>query len=427
MDGALIMLIAFFALLFLGMPIAISIGIATALALFASDMPLTFISHIVYSSLDSFVFLAIPLFIMAGYVMEVGGLSIRIVNFASSLVGGVTGGLGIVTVLACMFFASISGSSPATVAAIGSMMIPSMVKRGYSYTFSGGLTACAGSLGIMIPPSIPMIIYAISADLSIGRMFIAGIVPGILIGTGLIVVTVLISWRRGYAGSEKRFEWRRVGQTAWAGKWALLTPVIVLGGIYSGIFTPTEAACVTVLYALVVSLFIYRDMRWRDLYNVVARSAMTSGCVMIILGFAMAFARYLTIMQIPQEVAEMLLEITTNGTLIILMFIVLITITGMFMDTTAQILIYTPLLLPVLVQLGIDPYHFGIILIIGTELGLITPPVGVNVFIAKTISETRLIDLSRSIIPFVVSMLMIQIALVFLPDVVTALPNLLFD
>ena len=426
MDGTALMFVTFFVLLFLGMPIAIAIGMSTAVALLFSGIPLTFLSQVAFSALDSFVFLAIPLFIMAGFIMEVGGLSRRIVDFASSLVGRVTGGLAVVTVLACMFFASISGSSPATVAAIGAMMIPSMVRRGYSAEFAGGLTACAGSLGIMIPPSIPMIIYAISADLSIGRMFISGVVPGLLIGFGLIVVAVVISIRRGYRGSDDPFSWRRVGKTAWDGKWALLTPVVVLGGIYSGVFTPTEAACVTVIYALVVSLFVYRDMRLKDLYEITSRSAMTTGTVMIILGFAMAFARYLTIMQIPNEVASLILQVTDNPTVILLFFIVMITITGMFMDTTAQILIYTPLLLPVLVKLGVDPYHFGIILVVGTELGLITPPVGVNVFIAKTISESRLIDLAVSILPFVASMLLIQVALVFLPQIVAFLPDLFY-
>ncbi|SJZ66213.1 TRAP transporter large permease [Consotaella salsifontis] len=426
MSGTTIMLGTFFVLLFLGMPIAITIGISTALALMVSGMPIAFISQLAFSSLDSFVFLAIPLFIMAGYVMEVGGLSRRIVDFASSLIGRVTGGLGIVTVLACMFFAAISGSSPATVAAIGTMMIPSMVRRGYDANFAGGLTACAGSLGIMIPPSIPMIVYAISADLSIGKMFVAGVVPGALIGAGLIAVAFFLALRRGYKGSDQPFSWRRVARTGWDGKWALLTPIVVLGGIYSGVFTPTEAACVTVVYTLIVSLFIYKDMRLRDLYVITSRSAMTTGTVMIILGFAMAFARYLTIMQVPNEVAEFILQITDNPTVIMLMFVVMIFITGMFMDTTAQILIYTPLLLPVLVKLGVDPYHFGIILIVGTELGLITPPVGVNVFIAKTISGTRLVDLALSIIPFVASMLIIQILMVFLPQIVTFVPNLLY-
>jgi C4-dicarboxylate transporter DctM subunit len=417
---------SFLFLLAVGMPIAISIGISTALALYVSGLPLNLIAQLVYSSLDNFVFLAIPLFIVAGYVMEVGGLSQRIVQFAYSLVGRVTGGLGIVTVLACIFFAAISGSSPATVAAIGSMMIPSMIRSGYSAKYAGGLTACAGSLGIMIPPSIPMIIYAITADISIGRMFICGVIPGLMLGTGLMIVAYVLARMNGYRGSGQPFEWSRVVKTFNEGKWALLTPVIVLGGIYSGVFTPTEAACVTVLYTLFVSLFIYKDMRLGDLYQVILRAALTTGSVMIILGFAMAFARYLTVMQIPAQTASLILSITSDGNLIMIFFIVLITITGMFMDTTAQILIYTPLLLPVLTRVGVDPYHFGIILIIGTELGLITPPVGVNSFIAKSLSGTRLIDMAVAIIPFCVSMLIVQLILVFTPSVVAFLPNLMW-
>jgi C4-dicarboxylate transporter DctM subunit len=271
-----------------------------------------------------------------------------------------------------------------------------------------------------------MIIYAVSANLSIGQMFVCGIIPGILIGAGLIAVAVFISLKRGYHGSDQAFSWHRVAKTAWTGKWALLMPFVVLGGIYSGVFTPTEAACVTVIYALFVSLFIYRDMTIKDLYVITLRSAMTTGSVMIILGFAMAFARFLTIAQIPNQIAELILHITNNATVIMLFFVVMITITGMFMDTTAQILIYTPLLLPVLVKLGVNPYHFGIILVVGTELGLITPPVGVNTFIAKSISGTRLIDLTISILPFVGSMLFVQVLMVFLPDVILFLPRLLY-
>jgi C4-dicarboxylate transporter DctM subunit len=426
MTGPLVMMGSFLFLLAVGMPIAVSIGISTALALYVSGLPLNLIAQLVYSSLDNFVFLAIPLFIMAGYVMEIGGLSQRIVKFAFSLVGRITGGLGIVTVLACMFFAAISGSSPATVAAIGSMMIPSMIRSGYSPKYAGGLTACAGSLGIMIPPSIPMIIYAISADISIGRMFICGVIPGLMLGTGLMIVAYVLARMNGYRGSDQPFDWKRVITTFNEGKWALLTPAIVLGGIYSGVFTPTEAACVTVLYTLFVSVFIYKEMKLHDLYQVILRSAITTGSVMIILGFAMAFARYLTVMQIPAQTANMILSFTTDANLIMIFFIILITITGMFMDTTAQILIYTPLLLPVLVRLGVDPYHFGIILIIGTELGLITPPVGVNSFIAKSLSGTRLVDMAMAIIPFCISMLIVQLVLVFTPSIITFLPNLMW-
>ncbi|MGF1806312.1 TRAP transporter large permease [Aliivibrio sifiae] len=419
-----IAMLAFVALLFIGMPIAISIGMTTAFALFLSDIPVSFIAQLSFSALDSFTYLAIPMFIMAGFVMETGGLSRRIVNFASSLVGRTAGGLGIVTVVACMFFAAISGSSPATVAAIGSMMVPSMIEKGYNRHFAGALTASAGSLGILIPPSIPMIIYAVTAEISIGDMFLAGFIPGAMIGTGLILVVYWISKRRGYKGQDEDFSLQQVKTTLKEAKWALLTPIIILGGIYSGIFTATEAACITVIYTLIISLFVHKEMKFSDLRPVIVKAALTTGCVIIILGFATAFARYLTISQIPQMIGELILSYTNNATLILMIFVVLIMFTGLFIETAAQILIYTPLFLPILVQLGVSPYHFGIILIVGTELGLITPPVGVNLFVAKGITGSSMVQLSRAIVPFLLSMLLVQFALVLLPEVITFLPNL---
>ncbi|ACH63559.1 MULTISPECIES: TRAP transporter large permease [Aliivibrio] len=419
-----IAMLAFVVLLFIGMPIAISIGMTTAFALFLSDIPVSFIAQLSFSALDSFTYLAIPMFIMAGFVMETGGLSRRIVNFASSLVGRTAGGLGIVTVVACMFFAAISGSSPATVAAIGSMMVPSMIEKGYNRHFAGALTASAGSLGILIPPSIPMIIYAVTAEISIGDMFLAGFIPGAMIGTGLILVVYWISKRRGYKGQDEDFSLQQVKTTLKEAKWALLTPIIILGGIYSGIFTATEAACITVIYTLIISLFVHKEMKFSDLRPVIVKAALTTGCVIIILGFATAFARYLTISQIPQMIGELILSYTNNATLILMIFVVLIMFTGLFIETAAQILIYTPLFLPILVQLGVSPYHFGIILIVGTELGLITPPVGVNLFVAKGITGSSMVQLSRAIVPFLLSMLLVQFSLVLLPEVITFLPNL---
>lgn len=417
-------MLVFVVLLFLGMPIAISIGMSTALALFLSDIPASFIAQISFTSLDSFTYLAIPLFILAGFIMEQGGLSRRIVNFASSLIGRTAGGLGIVTVVACMFFAAISGSSPATVAAIGSMMVPAMIKKGYNRDFAGALTASAGSLGILIPPSIPMIIYAVTAEISIGDMFLAGFAPGAMIGFGLILVVYIISKKRGYKGQDEAFSFAKVKSSFLEAKWALLTPVIILGGIYSGVFTATEAACITVLYTLFVSFFIHKEMTLKDISPTLSRAALTTGCVIIILGFATAFARYLTIMMIPQSIGEAILTLTDNPTLILLIFVALIMFTGLFIETAAQILIYTPLFLPVLVELGISPYHFGIILIVGTELALITPPVGVNLFVARGITGSSMVQLSRAVVPFLVSMLLVQIALVFLPGVIDFLPNI---
>jgi C4-dicarboxylate transporter, DctM subunit len=422
-----IAMLVFAIALLLGLPIAISIGVSTLTALLLSDLSPALIAQLSFSALDSFTYLAIPLFILAGFLMESGGISKRIVNFAMSFVGRVDGGLGIVTVLSCMFFAAISGSSPATVAAIGAMMVPAMMEKGYDRHFAGALTASAGSLGILIPPSIPMIIYAVTAEISIGDMFLAGFAPGALVGGALMITVYIIAKKRGYKGGDEKFSLDNCRRAFWDAKWALLVPVIILGGIYSGIFTATEAACVAVIYALVIGLFVHRELKWGQLSDVIYKAAITTGSVIIILGFATAFSRYLTISRIPQQLAEIILSYTDSKIVILMIFVAMIMITGMFMETAAQILIYTPLFLPILVQLGVSPFHFGIILIIGTELALITPPVGVNLFVARGISGSTMVQLTKAVLPFLLAMLAVQILLVFVPEVILFLPELFKD
>jgi C4-dicarboxylate transporter DctM subunit len=420
MDPMLIFCIAMaiFALtLFMGVPIAISIGVSTLSALLLSGISPALLAQLSFSALDSFTYLAIPLFILAGFLMESGGISKRIVDFAMSFVGKVDGGLGIVTVLACMFFAAISGSSPATVAAIGTMMIPAMVGKGYDPHFAGALTASAGSLGILIPPSIPMIIYAVTAEISIGDMFLAGFGPGALVGAALIITVYIIAKKRGYKGGDQEFSLANCWRAFWAAKWALLVPIIILGGIYSGIFTATEAACVAVVYALIIGLFVHKEITFKELPDVIYKAGITTGSVIIILGFATAFSRYLTLSNIPQTISQMILSHTNNKIVILMIFVVMIMITGMFMETAAQILIYTPLFLPILVKLGVSPFHFGIILIVGTELALITPPVGVNLFVARGISGSTMMQLTRAVLPFLLAMLVAQVLLVFVPSI----------
>lgn len=421
-----IMMGIFAVTLFLGMPISICIGISVAGALWIDDISIAFIAQLAFSGLDNFTYLAIPMFILAGYIMETGGLSRRLINFAASLVGNITGGLGIVTVVACMFFAAISGSSPATVAAIGSMMVPSMIRKGYDPHFSSAIAATSGSLGILIPPSIPMIIFAVTAEVSIGEIFMAGFIPGAMIGVGLITVVYIISKKKGYKETGAGFNLANVWKNFKEAVWALLTPLIILGGIYSGIFTPTEAAVVAVIYALVASMLIYKELKLKDLPEILSKAAITTGTVIIILGFATAFARYLTLHQVPQLLGKAILSITNDPTTILLLFVGLVFISGMFIETAAQILIYTPLFLPILVDLGVSPIHFGIILVIGTELGLITPPVGVNLFVAQGIAGSTIGQLTRKIIPFLISMLLIQLVLTLCPSIVTFLPNLLY-
>ena len=426
MESFLIMMGVFILALIIGFPIAIAIGLSISFALLQSGIPLGFVAQMCFSGLDNYTYLAIPMFVLTGFLMETGGLSQRLVNFASSLIGNITGGLGIVTVMACMFFAAISGSSPATVAAIGSMMIPSMVRKGYSPEFSGALTSASGSLGILIPPSIPMIIYAVTAEVSIGEIFTAGFIPGALVGLGLIATVYLIAKRRGYTGEGQSFSIKRVISSFRHAIWALLTPVIILGGIYCGIFTATEASIVAVFYALVIGLFVHRELKFKDIPQIIIKAAITTGTVIIILGFATVFARYTTMMQVPQLIGSAILSVTDNPTVILCFFVILVLISGMFIETAAQILIYTPLFLPILMELGVSPIHFGIILIIGTELGLITPPVGVNLFVAQGITGSKISKLSAQIMPFVISMFICQLLLVFIPKLVTFLPDLVY-
>ena len=425
MEVFAIMMALFLACIFLGIPVAFSIGISSIVAMLLDGLPLTFMSQMSFSGLDSYTYLAIPLFILAGFLMETGGLSSRLVNFAASLVGNVHGGLAIITVIACAFFAAISGSSPATVAAIGAMMIPSMVKKGYDPHFSAALTASAGSLGVLIPPSIPMILYCVSAEVSIGDMFMAGFLPGFVMTAALAVTAYIISKKHGYRSDEGNFSWKRVVERFKDSIWSLLAPVIILGGIYGGIFTATEAAVIAVVYSLIIALFVNREMKVSDIPDVLARAAVTTGTTVFILCFAMAFSKYLTISNVPAMIGELLISLTTNKYMILMIFVLLIFVTGTFLETASQILIYTPLFLPVLKNLGVDPLQFGIILTVGTMLGMMTPPVGINLFVAQGLTGSTIPQLTKAILPFLFVMLGVQALLVLVPGISTWLPTLL--
>lgn len=411
--------------LLLGVPVAISIGVAVLGVLMMNDFPISFIVQNAFVSTDSFALLAVPLFILAGSLMETGGISRRIVHVANSLVGNVTGGLAIVTVMGCAFFAAISGSGPATVAAIGTIMIPAMARRQYGKDFASAVASSGGSLGILIPPSIPMIIYGIVGNVSIGDMFLAGIIPGIISAFFLGLVAYWISKKRGYTGTGEPFSFKVFGKALWDAKWALLTPIIILGGIYSGIFTPTESAVIAVVYGMIIGAFVYKELKLKDLYKSFVETAITTGAVLIILGVSFAFGKYITMNQIPQNVAKWMLSLTENIFLIMLIFTIFIIITGMFMETLAQILIFTPLFLPVMVQLGVDPLVFGILLVIGCEIGFLTPPLGVNLFVATGISGVKIEEVSKAVIPFVIALITVMILIIFMPSIVTFLPNLL--
>ena len=420
----LMMMAVFLVFVFLGIPVSFSIGLSTVAAVLAKGMPLAFVSQMAFTGLDSYTYLAIPMFILAGYLMETGGLSKRLVNFAASLVGNIHGGLGIITVLACAFFAAISGSSPGTVAAVGAMMIPPMVEKGYDRDFSAALTASAGSLGVLIPPSIPMVLYCIAGEVSIGEMFMAGFIPGFLMTAALALTTYVISKKNGYKSDEGEFEWKKVAASFKEAIWPLLAPVIILGGIYSGIFTPTEAAVVVVVYSMFVGLFITKELKVSDLPCILYKGAVTAGTTVFILAFAMAFSRYLTLNQIPQLIGSVILGITGNVHVILILFVLLCFVTGTFLETASQVLIYTPLFLPTLKGLGVSPLHFGILLTVGTMLGMMTPPVGINLFVAQGISGAKISKMTKAILPFLFVMLFVQILFVFFPGFSTFLPGL---
>lgn len=411
--------------LILGVPIAISLGFASLLGLIYSNMPTVYLAQGSFIAVDSFPLMAVPFFILAGNLMETGGLSKRIVRVANILMGSKTGGLATVTVIACAFFAAISGSGPATVAAIGSIMIPAMVKRGYGKGFASAVAASGGALGILIPPSIVMVVYGVVGSVSIGDLFIAGILPGILISAVLILVGYIISKKHGYKGSDEKFNLKEFIIAVKDAFWALLTPVIILGGIYGGIFTPTEAAVVAVVYGFVVGAFIYRELKFNAIYDALYKTAITVGSVMIIIGVATTFGRLLTMYQIPHKMALFLSNISQNKYVILMLINLFLLFIGMFMETLATIIILTPLLLPVVTNLGVDPIHFGILLVVNSEIGFLTPPLGVNLFVASGISKISLEEITKSVLPFIFALLVAITILTFVPQISTFLPNLL--
>jgi len=412
-----ILFASFALLLFLAIPIGIALGLSALITIFATGtIPVEFIMRELITSLDSFTLLAVPFFIFAGDVMGAGGISERIFKFANSLVGNRTGGLAIATILTCMIFAAISGSGPATVAAIGAVMIPAMVKNGYDIKFATAIVTAAGSIGVIIPPSIPMVMYGATGSVSIGDLFIAGIIPGIFVGVIMAIYAYGHSKKMGYKGTDEKTSLKRVWETFWEAKWALLMPVIILGGIYTGFFTPTEAACVALVYGIIAAVFIYKELSLKDLPKIFINSSLTTATVLIIVGTATAFGRFLTIEQIPNKLAEALLSVSENPYVIMALIVIFLLFVGCIMDTTAAIIILTPILLPIAVQIGFDPIHFGVIMVVNLAIGFFTPPVGVNLFVATGITGLSIGTISRAVVPFIIAMIISLIIIIVLPE-----------
>lgn len=411
--------------LLLNIPIAIAIGIAGVIyCLIEGTIPLSMFIQSSFNASNSFALLAVPLFILAGELMNTGGIAKRIINFSKTIVGSFTGGLGYITIFASLLFSAISGSGVATVAAIGGIMIPAMKAMGYKDSYSTTLVATAGAMGPIIPPSIIFIIYGVIGSVSITGLFIAGIIPGVLVAIALIILNYFISKKEKYHG-EKRSSIREILNSLNDAKFALLTPVIILGGIYLGVFTPTESAAVAVLYCLLVSGLIYKELKIKDLFDIFMRASLTSGSVLIIVGTSIFFGRLLALEQVPQKLADVLLGVTANPYIILLIVTIMLLIVGMFMETIAAILIFVPLLLPIVTQSGIDPTHFGVIVCFALAIGLFTPPVGLNLFVASKIANISFASTWRYLNVFIIAFLIILLVIMYIPQVSLFLPSLL--
>lgn len=422
MNELLILTMCFVVLTVMGVPLFASVGLTTALALFLIDIPFTLLAQTGYSSLTPFPLLTIPLFVLAGRLMETGGMAGRMIGIATKLVGAYRGSMGLVTVFACMLFGALSGSGPATTAAIGSATVPAMKKDGYDVPFAAAITASAGALGSLIPPSNLMIIYGLVSETSIPRLFLAGIIPGFLVTTLLMITTYLIARRRGYGGGGDPFTWGPFLSAAWEGKWSIGAPVLILGGIYGGIFTPTEAAGVAVFYALFVGLFIYRELTPKKVLEALRFTALLTG-ILILLTPTLAFGQLTAFYDVPAAVQVGITSITSNPILVLLLIGVFYIFIGTFMESLAQIVLFTAVFLPLVTSLGIDPVLFGIFTVITCEIGFLTPPLGANLTIASRISGISLERISVAVLPFIAAYIVGLIILILIPDLTLFLPN----
>ena len=418
------MFIIFLVLLLIGVPIAFSLGLSSLFYLFTNNIPLTVISQKFYSGMDSFTLLCIPGFMLAGALMNGGGITRRILNFCNSFLGHFRGSLALVNIVASMVFAGISGTAIADVCSLGSMLIPAMVDDGYDDDFSVAVTAASSVVGPIIPPSVPMVIAGSCVSISVGKMFQAGIIPGILLGMALCIPTYIISVKRNYPRHD-RAGWKVRLETTKDAIWAMLMPVILLGGILSGVFTPTEASIVTCVYALVVGVFVYKEIQITDVPRIVWENIRACASIIVLIGLANVFAYILTAERIPQMVANSILSITDNRIVVILLINVVLLFVGMFMESLAAILITFPVLLPVATAVGMEPVHFALMAILNLMLGLTTPPVGMCVCTGAQIGKISAFKAFKATIPFLATSLIVLMLVSFIPQLTLWIPSIL--
>lgn len=412
---ALVLFVVLIALIMIGVPVGFALGGATIIIMqFFTKLDLSMVASYSVTGVDSLTMMAIPFFILSGVVMSVGGLARRLVDVAASLVGWMMGGLGAVVSLASMFFGAISGSSLATVSCIGGIMVPEMQKKGYDLGYSAVFTACAGTIGAVIPPSIPLVVYGVCTSTSIGDLFLGGIFPGVMIGIALIISNYIICKKKGYVGAERK-SGREILKAVWEAKWALFAPVIILGGIYSGIFTPTEASVVSVVYSTIVALFIYKEITWRDLYNAIVGAAVTNGTTTFLLGLSTAFAALLSFEQIPSMLTTAIINFTDNKFLFLMLVNVILLVIGCFIDNIPATTILAPMLLPAMNAFGVDPVTFGVFMTMNLLIGLVTPPYGCSLFVASAVCKVKMEDMLKNIAVPLVTLIICLLLTTYVP------------
>ncbi len=404
-------------MLILSVPIGVAIGLSVAIAVIVGDIPVQFLMQRMFFSLDTFPLLAVPFFIMAGEIMQKGSMADSLLKFSRCLVGHITGGLAHVSVLTCMFYGALSGSAPATVAAVGGTMIPSMEKEGFTKSFATATNVSAGCLGVMIPPSVPLIIYGTTAGVSVGSLFIAGIIPGLFIGIILMATCYFLSKYYGFKTKSTKATSRETFKALWGAKYAIVVPFIVLGGIYGGITTPTEAGAIAVTYAFIVEGIILRNLTIKKFWDILRSTTLTNATIFLVVATASALGQILLIYNVPDLLVKVLSGIADNTALLLFVIIIMLLILGTFMDALANILILTPLLQPLVAGAGIDMTHFGIVMIAAVSLGFLTPPVGVNLFVGCGISGISIERLSYAVLPFLFVMLLAVFILAYVPQI----------
>ena len=422
----ILLFIVFLLLLVFGFPIAFALGLASFVYILFSDLPFIVIPQKMYAGLDVFVLLSIPGFILAGNLMNASGITNRIIQLCNALLGHIRGGLGLANVGASMLFGGISGTAIADTASIGSVMIPAMEKEGYDTDFSCAVTATSSTIGPIIPPSLPMIIAATLTGLSVGKLFIAGIVPGLLLGLGLMLVTYIISVKRKYPKRPKA-SFMEMARSFYQAFWAILMTILILFGIIGGVFTPTEASIVAVVYAMAIGLFVYGELKFRMIPKIILESAKMTASLMVLVGFANLFAWIMTVEEIPQLIAQSLLSITQNKIILLLLINLLLLFVGAFMETIASLLILFPVLLGVAMHVGVDPIQFAMIMVMNLVIGLTTPPVGVCLFVASSIGKIPMERIAKAGIPFLMVMLVVLLLVTFVPGISLYLPSLFYD